>query len=57
MINEVISVAEYKEEGFVLIEDTKGKYMVTKDSPEITEISFPRCYLTGMYRDRQALLT
>ena len=56
MMNEVISVAEY-EEGFALIEDAQGKYMVTKESPEITDIDFPRCYLTGLYQDRTAMLT
>lgn len=55
-MNEVISVTEY-EEGFALIEDEQGKYLATKDSPDIKEIEFPRCYLTGLYQDRTAMLT
>ena len=56
MFNEVISVTEY-EEGFALIQDTQGKYLITKDSPEITEIDFPRCWLTDNNRDRLSMLT
>lgn len=54
--NEIIGVVEY-EEGFALIEDTQGKFLVNKDSPDITDIEFPRCYLTGLYQDRSAMLT
>lgn len=50
-MNEVISVTEY-EEGFALIEDTQGKYLATKDSSEIKELEFPRCWLTDINRER-----
>ena len=53
--NEVISVTEY-EEGVAIIEDGQGKFLFTKESPEITEIEFPRCYLTDSNRDRMNML-
>jgi hypothetical protein len=56
MFNEIISVVEYNE-GFALIEDNQGKYLVTKESPEITELEFPRCWLTDANRDRLSMLT
>lgn len=56
MFNEIISVVEY-EEGFALIADANGKYVVTKDSPEITALEFPRCWLTDTNRDRLSMLT
>jgi hypothetical protein len=56
MFNEIISVVEY-EEGFALIEDTQGKYLATKDNPEITSLEFPRCWLTDNTRDRLSMLT
>jgi hypothetical protein len=56
MNNEVINVTEYKE-GFAIIEDSQGKYLATKESPEITELEFPRCWLTDSDRDRIAMFT
>jgi hypothetical protein len=56
MFNEVISVKEY-EEGIAIIEDGEGKYLATKDSSEITDLEFPRCWLTDMSRDRISMLT
>lgn len=56
MFNEIISITEY-DEGFAIIEDTHGKFIAMKDTPEITELEFPRCWLTDTNRDRMALLT
>jgi hypothetical protein len=32
---EVINVAEFKQDGFAIVEDTAGKFLFKKDSPEI----------------------
>ncbi len=34
----VINVQEFKEEGFAVVEDTQGKYLVTKHSDKIEVI-------------------
>jgi hypothetical protein len=56
MFSEITKVTEY-EEGFALIEDTEGKYLTTKESPDIIEIEFPRCWLTDIHRDRMNMLS
>jgi hypothetical protein len=58
----VIDVQEYKDEGFAIIEDTKGRFLVTKDNPDIIPLDQPPmkvsrhqpCYLL---RNRDAMLT
>jgi hypothetical protein len=58
MSNEIKTVAEY-EEGVAIFEDSKGKFLMTKDNPDLTDIEFPRCWLTTPveHRDRLAMLT
>jgi hypothetical protein len=34
----VINVQEFREEGFVLIEDTQGKYLASKHTDKVVEI-------------------
>lgn len=35
-----INVIEYPEEGFAILEDSAGKYLVFRDTDEITDIEF-----------------
>jgi hypothetical protein len=65
--NEIISVAEYRDEGFAIIEDTKGKFIVTKESDQMiplydnktVEAYFGRRQICALLRsqERDAMLT
>ena len=60
MSSEIIDVTEYNEEGFAIIEDVKGKFVMTRSSPELVSIErFPTCYLTRSptQRERDSMLT
>lgn len=50
----ILNVIEYKEEGLAIIEDTYGKYAVTKDDPTFVplDISFSSHQVTSSERDR-----
>lgn len=57
MTTEILDVIEYNEDNFAIIEDSKGKYLVTGNSPDMIPLGFPKCYLTDPDRQRQAMLT
>lgn len=59
MNTEIINVVEYPEDNFAIIEDGEGKFVMTKESPELIPIVFPKCYITDInaHRDRIAMLT
>lgn len=59
MSTEILNVIEYNEENFAIIEDTEGKFIMTKESPELIPLGFPKCYLTDIdaHRKRQLMLT
>ena len=57
-----ISVQEFPVEGIAIIEDTKGKYLATKDSPDIIplydlEAYFGRNQTCALLQSREAMLT
>lgn len=59
---ETIKVVEYKDEGFAIVEDTKGKYVASNRSPDIIplydyEAYFGRGTPCALLQSRTAMLT
>jgi hypothetical protein len=59
---EVLQVTEYKEEGIAIIEDARGKYIVTEKSPNFIplydyESLVKRRTPCALLRNRESMLT